>query len=106
MFCLLLTEIFGHIRRTLFDNDGVPYADMRALANEEFKAVGELMACSLVQGGPAPSFLSMLVYNYLVDGMSSIQSEKWTSLVTDNCLRQSMEGIILFFLMCKLFTVF
>ena len=60
---------FGHVRRTLFDNNGVPYADMRALANEEFKAVGELMACSLVHGGPPPSFLSMLVYNYLVDSM-------------------------------------
>ena len=95
IICLFLTEIFGHIRRTLFDNDGVPYADMRALANEEFKAVGELMACSLVQGGPASSFLSMIVYDYLVHGMSSIQSEKWTSLVTDNSLRQSMEGVIL-----------
>ena len=67
---------------------------MRALANEEFKAVGELMTCSLVQGGPVPRFLSMLVYNYLVDGMSSIQSEKWTSLVTDNCLWQSMESLL------------
>lgn len=97
IICLLLTEIFGHIRRTLFDSDGVPYADMRALANEEFKVTGELMACSLVQGGPAPSFLSMNVYDYLVDGMSSVQSEKWASLVTDNSLRQSMERVILTF---------
>jgi len=95
IICLFLTEIFGHIRLTLFDNNGVPYADMRALANEEFKAVGELMACFLVQGGLAPSFLSMIVHDYLVDGMSSIQSEKWTSLVTDNSLQQSMEGVIL-----------
>ena len=53
--------MFGHIRCTLFDNDGVPYADMRSLANEEFKAVGELMTCSLVQPGAAPSFLSVSV---------------------------------------------
>ena len=40
---------------------------MRALANDEFKAVGELMACSLIQGGPAPCFLSVNVYDYLID---------------------------------------
>ncbi|XP_067027006.1 uncharacterized protein [Acropora muricata] len=87
------TEIFGHIRRTLFSDDGVPKADMRALANDEFKAVGELMACSLIQGGPAPCFLSVNVYDYLIDGMASVQSEKWASLIKDDFLRQSLERI-------------
>ena len=31
--------MFGHMRPTLFNNDGVPFADMRVLANEEFKSV-------------------------------------------------------------------
>ncbi|XP_068684539.1 G2/M phase-specific E3 ubiquitin-protein ligase-like [Montipora foliosa] len=87
------TEIFGHIRRTLFSDDGVPNADMRALANDEFKAAGELMACSLIQGGPAPCFLSVNVYDYLIDGMASVQSEKWASLIKDDFLRQSLERI-------------
>jgi len=31
-------------------------ADMRAVANDEFKAVGELMACPLFKGGMHPVF--------------------------------------------------
>lgn len=98
------TEILGHIRRTLFSDDGVPNADMRALANGELKAVGELMACSLIQGGPAPCFLSVNVYDYFIDGMASVQSEKWASLVKDDFLRQSMERVK-FSLLCIMFKI-
>lgn len=96
--------MFGHIRRTLFSDDGVPNADMRALANGEFEAVGELMACSLIQGGPAPCFLSVNVYDYFIDGMASVQSEKWASLVKDDFLRQSMERVK-FSLLCIMFKI-
>ncbi|PFX30006.1 hypothetical protein AWC38_SpisGene5197 [Stylophora pistillata] len=62
-------------------SDGVPNADKRALSNDEFKAVGELMACSLIQEGPAPCFLSINVYDYFIDGIASVQSDKWASLI-------------------------
>ena len=75
---------------------------MRALANDEFKAVGELMACSLIQGGPAPCFLS--VYDYLIDGMASVQSEKWASLIKDDFLRQSLERVK-FSLLCTMLKI-
>ena len=51
------------------------------------------MACSIVQGGPAPRFLSMNVYDYIVDGMSSVQSERWSSLLRDDALKQSIERV-------------
>lgn len=51
--CLFWTEIFGHIRHTLFSDDGVPNEDMRTLAYDKFKAVGVLMAYSLIQEGGA-----------------------------------------------------
>ena len=102
--CLFWTEIFGYIRRTLFSDDGVPNADMRAVGNDEFKAVGELMACSLIQGGPAPCFLSVNVYDYVIDGMASVQSEKWASLIKDDFLRQSVERVQ-FSLLCIMFKI-
>ena len=74
---------------------------MRALANDEFKTVGELMASSLIQGRPAPCFLSVNVYHYLTDGMASVQSEKWASLIKDDVLRQSLERVK-FSVLCKL----
>lgn len=59
---------------------------MRALANEEFKATGNPMENSLIQGGPLPSFLSVDMYNYIVDCISSVQSEWWTALIPDDSL--------------------
>jgi len=43
------------------------------------------------RGGAAPCFLSLNVYDYLIDGMASVQSEKWASLIKEDSLRQSME---------------
>lgn len=45
--------------------DGMPTASMIATTAGDFRIVGELMAMSIVQGGPAPSFLSPIVYTYL-----------------------------------------
>ena len=78
----------------MFSDDGVPQADMRALANKEFKATGELMASSLIYEGPASSFLSVDMYNHIGDGISSVQSERRTALIPDDFLRQSIEKVI------------
>ena len=44
---------------------------MAALAEEEFKIAGKIIASSIVQGGPRSSvgFLSSSVYAYIVNGM-------------------------------------
>ena len=66
---------------------------MRALANDELGAIGELMASSLIQGGPAPSFLATNVYDYIVGGVSSLETDTWVPLVSEDSLRQSIERV-------------
>lgn len=87
-------EVLTYIKSTLFDLDGMPYTDMRALANEDFKVVGELMAYSIIQGGPAPCLLSLPVYTYIINGMSSMDTQNtnvWSSQVRDVSLKQHIE---------------
>ena len=55
----------------LFSN-GVPVASTVALTEGLFKAAGLLMACSIVQGGPAPNFLNPWVYDYLALGLHHV----------------------------------
>ena len=43
-----------------------------ALTEGMFKLAGELMASSIAQGGPSPSFLSMCVFHYLSKGIGNI----------------------------------
>lgn len=50
---------------------------MTALANNEFTVARELMAASVVQGGPAPCFLSKEAFGYIVDGIDSVSTEDW-----------------------------
>jgi hypothetical protein len=49
------------------------------------------MASSIIQGGPAPSFLADIVYDYMMDGCSSIQTDSWVTLVEDKTLQQAMK---------------
>ena len=66
---------------------------MRALANEEFKIAGELIVCSIIQGGPAPSCFSDIVYDYIIDGMSSVKTESWAPIIQDGCLKDSIKKV-------------
>ena len=50
------------------------------------------MALSIIQGGPAPSFLASHVYEYIGNGISSIQGD-WVSLVVDNHLKEAIEKV-------------
>ena len=52
--------------------DGVPVASAISLTDELFKAANLLMACSIVQGGPAPNFMSQWVYDYLAFGLHNV----------------------------------
>ena len=45
-----------------------------------FTLVGQLMATSICQGGPAPSFFSSWVYNHIIHGGDAISSLNENSL--------------------------
>ena len=81
-YCFL--EVLDMVESRLFMNDAdnseldvatagkVPYESTIAFANGHFRIAGELMASSIVQGGPAPDFLAPWVYNYICSGLDSI----------------------------------
>ena len=62
--------MLGQVQDRLFDRNGMPVASTLALTQELFKYAGELMAISIVQGGPAPNFLSPVIYDVIAKGLS------------------------------------
>ena len=50
----------------------VPCDSTLAMTDGQFRIAGEMMATSIVQGGPAPDFLSDWVYNYLSSGIEGV----------------------------------
>ena len=89
---LFATEALEQMGRRLF-RDGFPVVNMAALANEEFKVAGEIMASSVVQGGPAPSFLSTSSFAYIVHGVSSIKADDANDIVEDACLKEAIQKV-------------
>jgi hypothetical protein len=78
--------------RKLF-HDGFPVSNMAALAKGEFKVVGELMASSVVQGGPAPALLNQSSFQYIVHGVASITADDAHDIVKDVCLKRTIEKV-------------
>lgn len=87
----------------MFEN-GLPVPDMTALGCNKFKVVGELMAASIVQGGPAPCFLYEVAYLYLSDGVASITNEKWYPNMKDKSLLGAIDKVRLLARILHLFT--
>jgi hypothetical protein len=58
-----------------------------------FKIAGELMAGSIVQGGPAPCFMSQEAYAYIVEGVSSITAEEWAPQIKDKKLIDAIDQV-------------
>ena len=52
---------------TEFFPDGAPKESMSDVQNCHFLFIGQMIAVSLLQGGPPPSFLHESVYDLLVD---------------------------------------
>ena len=86
------TEALEQVGRRLF-RDGFPVVNMAALLNEEFKAAGKIMASSVVQGGPAPDFLSTSAFQYIVHGVSSFEADYANDIVKDAHLKEAIEKI-------------
>ena len=71
----------------------MPINSMTALAKNEFTVAGELMAASVVQGGPAPWFLSKEAFGYIVDGIDSVSTEDWIPRVRNQRLKRAIEEV-------------
>ena len=69
---LSLSEILAVIERKLFLS-GKPIASTVYLSSNEFYHAGLLMVTSVLQGGPAPSFLDHGVYQYLTKQPLSVE---------------------------------
>ena len=50
--------------RKYFTN-GTPVDSVVALSAKAFRTIGEIMFMSILQGGPAPNFLSSATYSYV-----------------------------------------
>ncbi|CAB4012714.1 G2 M phase-specific E3 ubiquitin- ligase-like isoform X1 [Paramuricea clavata] len=71
------TDILDEIELRLFINetDGCgksPHENIIAVSNGHFRVAGELMAASIVQGGPAPDFMAPWVYDYISAGIKGV----------------------------------
>ena len=66
---------------------------MAALAEEEFKIAGELMGSSVVQGGPAPSFLSSSTYAYIVSGVGSVKTDDADEIVENLRMKNAVNKV-------------
>lgn len=44
-----------------------------ALVSGDFRYAGELMASSIIQGGPAPNFLARWVYMFITGGLDNVE---------------------------------
>ena len=71
----------------------MPINSMTALAKNEFTVAGELMAASVVQGGPAPCFLLKEAFGYIVDGIDSVSTEDWIPRVRNQRLKGAIEWV-------------
>jgi hypothetical protein len=86
-----------HVERKLFLN-GKPINSTVSLMNGDFRLAGEIIVMSILQGGPAPSFLNLDVYKYLTkqilttEGMNvskykNTAEEVCSSKIEANCIQ-------------------
>ena len=71
----------------------MPVNSMAALANNEFTVAGEVMAASVVQGGPAPCFLSKEAFGYVVDGIDSVSIDDWIPKACNEKYKGAIEEV-------------
>ena len=63
------------LRLFINETDGcgkAPHENIIAVSNGHFRVAGELMAASIVQGGPAPDFMAPWVYDYISAGIEGV----------------------------------
>ena len=80
-----------HVETRLFDGNGMLVPSTVALTSGHFKYAGELMALSVVPGGPCPNFFSQQLYNLLTKGINAIQFE--TDMIKDVQMKSVAEKV-------------
>jgi hypothetical protein len=71
--------------------EGEPVHSTFALASGDFRYAGELMASSIVQGGPAPNFFARWVYLYITGGLDKV--EPCVDHIKDKNLKDIVEKV-------------
>ena len=66
---------------------------MTVLANNVFTVAGELIAVSVVQGGPAPCFLSKEAFGYVVDVIDNVSTDDWIPKVHNEKYKGAIEEV-------------
>lgn len=89
-YCKSILEALNQMKIRLFCV-GVPVASTISLTEGLFKAAGLLMACSIVQGGPAPNFMASWVYDYLAFGLHHVPLK--VEDVEDTSVREVAEKV-------------
>ena len=80
-------EMIEYCSNRLFP-DGFPTKSMLAVTRDDFVTAGEVMAMSVVQGGPSPNFLARGIYN-VVSRSFAIEELKDESL-KETCVKVQM----------------
>ena len=70
------------------EGNRVPQVNAVELKKQTYKKVGEMLATSLVHGGPAPHFFSEAVADYILFGMDKVRVT--VSDVPDNDVRSKL----------------
>ena len=69
----------------------VPDDSTLAMTSGHFQVAGEVMATSIVQGGPAPDFLTDWVYQYLSSGINGITFDE--TKIKNQSVRQLIDKL-------------
>ncbi len=71
---LLMGTVASH--NDLFRGDDysrVPCPNVRALQQKTYKYIGQMIAVSLIHGGPVPTFLAASVIEYITYGLEKVK---------------------------------
>ena len=77
------------------ENSRVPMHNMLELERRTFYFIGSIVALSLVHGGPAPSFFSPAVADYIVHGVQNVRAT--IDDVPDEQVQQKLMKVNLYF---------
>lgn len=71
-----MKALAGNNNLFMGDRGRIPaISNLAAVENKTYCCIGQMLAVSLLHGGPSPSFFCGAVSNYLVNGMSRVKAE-------------------------------
>lgn len=106
-----LREFFTLLMQTMMNNNSVFVGpedcktvihSMKNLANRTYFYCGQIMAVSVMQGGPGPSCLSHAVVDYLTYGLAKVSVSK--DEITDDVLKDRIKAVSTVIMVSSYFT--